>query len=176
MVIASLIGFVRKSKSDNALKLSVSVDAFENAERYTSSKGGEYVSLVLRLSKLWDLINGRREVISLNQILDGDKADPELNARVGAVAKDSSRREIVISFDPNEISIDDIHSILNELSVPGMNIIISQNHYLSEREVELMNALAGLQQHVTDVPDLLKDDDGSLELALREANRALGNQ
>ena len=70
MVIANLIGFVRKSKSGNALNLSVSVDAFEKAERYTSSKGGEYVSLVIRLSKLWDLINGRREVISVNQLID----------------------------------------------------------------------------------------------------------
>ena len=72
MTVANLIGFVRKSNSGNALKISLSVDAFESAERYTSSKGSEYVSLVLRLSKLWDLINGRREVISVNQIIDYD--------------------------------------------------------------------------------------------------------
>ena len=70
MTIAQLVGFVRKSNSGNALKLSISVDAFEKSEKYMSSKGGEYVSLVINLATLWDLINGRREVISLNQIMD----------------------------------------------------------------------------------------------------------
>jgi len=68
MVQSELIGYVRKNKSGNVLKISISVEAFENAQRYLSQDGHEYVSLVMNPAKLQEILDGAREVTSVCQI------------------------------------------------------------------------------------------------------------
>lgn len=70
MVESELIGYVRKSKTGNALKLNIAKDAFENANTYSSQDGSEYVQLVARIDKVVEIIEGEREVTSLCQIVD----------------------------------------------------------------------------------------------------------
>ncbi len=70
MVQSELVGYVRKSKNGNALKLSVSAEAFENAQRYLSQDGKEYVGLVIHLPKVQEILDGTRDVTSICQISD----------------------------------------------------------------------------------------------------------
>ena len=65
---SDLVGYVRKSKSGNALKLSISSKAFEQAERYTTQKGEEFVRLIVNLARAQDVISGQREVTSICQL------------------------------------------------------------------------------------------------------------
>lgn len=67
---STLIGYVRKSKGGGALKLSIDVTAFEKAEKYSSSDGREFVSLIANLDKISQILEGEREVTSLCQIVD----------------------------------------------------------------------------------------------------------
>ena len=70
MVQSELIGYVRKSKSGNALKLSISAEAFDSAERYLSQDGSEYVGLVIHIAKVQEILEGSRDVTSICQIVD----------------------------------------------------------------------------------------------------------
>lgn len=69
---SQLVGYVRKSKSGGALNLSIDADAFSKAERFTGSDGREFVSLIVNLDKVQDIIEGEREVTSLCQLTDGE--------------------------------------------------------------------------------------------------------
>ena len=70
MVQSELIGYVRKSRNGNALKLSISAEAFENAQRYLSQDGKEYVGLIVNLAKVQEILEDTREVTSVCQIKD----------------------------------------------------------------------------------------------------------
>lgn len=70
MVQSVLIGYVRKSKSGNALKLSISATAFDSAERNLSQDGSEYVHLIVHLAKIAEILDGTRDVTSICQITD----------------------------------------------------------------------------------------------------------
>ncbi len=66
-----LMGFVRRSNNGGALKLSVSQNAFETAERYVTSDGTEYVGMIINLNRLRNLLSGEQEVTAISQIVDG---------------------------------------------------------------------------------------------------------
>jgi hypothetical protein len=70
MVQSELIGYVRKSRNGNALKLSISAEAFENAQRYLSQDGKEYVGLIINLARTQEILEGSRDVTSICQITD----------------------------------------------------------------------------------------------------------
>ena len=67
---SKLIGYVRKSNNGNALKLNISAEAFEEAQRYTTQDGKEYVNLITNLEKIKEIIDEQREVTSISQILN----------------------------------------------------------------------------------------------------------
>ena len=70
MVQSELIGYVRKSRSGNALKLSISAEAFDSAQRYLSADGKEYVGLIVNTAKVQEILDDTRDVTSVCQILN----------------------------------------------------------------------------------------------------------
>jgi len=62
---SELVGYLRRSENGQALKMSVSADAFDSAQKYSSKDGKEYVNLVVNLSKAQEVINGDRAVTSV---------------------------------------------------------------------------------------------------------------
>ncbi len=67
---SELIGYVRKSKSGQALKLSLNRDALLAADTYNSSDGQQYISLIMNADRTVAIINGEREVTSVCQLVD----------------------------------------------------------------------------------------------------------
>jgi hypothetical protein len=72
MVQSELVGYVRKSRNGNALKLSISAEAFDSAQRYLSQDGKEYVGLIVNLAKIQEILDNTRDVTSICQILNED--------------------------------------------------------------------------------------------------------
>ncbi len=70
MVQSDLIGYVRKSRGGNALKLSISKEAFDSAQRYLSQDGKEYVGLIVNIAKVQEILDDTRDVTSICQIID----------------------------------------------------------------------------------------------------------
>jgi hypothetical protein len=70
MTKTDLMGFVRKSKNGNALKLSISAEAFEKAQRYTTQDGQEFVAMIIPLARVQQVLDGYKEVTSVSQIGD----------------------------------------------------------------------------------------------------------
>jgi hypothetical protein len=70
MVQSELIGYVRKSRSGNALKLSISAEAFDSAQRYLSQDGKEYVGLIVNTAKIQEILDDSRDVTSVCQIVN----------------------------------------------------------------------------------------------------------
>ena len=64
-----LVGYIRKSREGGALRMSIDVKAFKDAERLKGMDGREFVSLVANVEKVRDIIEGEREVTSLCQIV-----------------------------------------------------------------------------------------------------------
>ena len=69
---SKLVGYVRKSNDGNALRMSISVDAFNEAQKYTTQDGQEYVQLISNLEKIKDIVRGEREVTSICQIVEAE--------------------------------------------------------------------------------------------------------
>jgi hypothetical protein len=69
---SNLVGYLRRSRNGGALRMSIDAEAFSKAERYTSSDGREFVSLIANVDKVQDILSGEREVTSLCQIVDGE--------------------------------------------------------------------------------------------------------
>ncbi len=67
---SELIGYLRKSNNGNALKMSISTEAFDNAARYKGKDEKEYVSLIINLEKAQEVMEGQREVTSVTQLSD----------------------------------------------------------------------------------------------------------
>ena len=72
---SNLMGFVRRSNNGGALKVSVSKDAFESANRYVSSDGSEYVGMIINLNKLRNLLSGDQEVTNICQIFEDNSQE-----------------------------------------------------------------------------------------------------
>lgn len=73
MVQSELIGYVRKSRSGNALKLSISAEAFDSAQRYLSQDGKEYVGLIVNTAKVQEILDDSRDVTSVCQIVNEEQ-------------------------------------------------------------------------------------------------------
>ncbi|MBI5000570.1 MAG: hypothetical protein HZB92_03455 [Euryarchaeota archaeon] len=67
---STLVGYMRKSNGGGALKLSISSEAFQGAQRYASKDGKEYVNLIVNLAKTQEVISGERAVTSVCQLQD----------------------------------------------------------------------------------------------------------
>jgi len=67
---STLVGFVRRSRSGAALNLNISREAFQKAKGYTSADGREFVTLVISMQRLSELMDGTREVTSVCDISD----------------------------------------------------------------------------------------------------------
>lgn len=70
MVQSELVGYVRKSRSGNALQISISAEAFDNAQRYLSQDGKEYVQLIVNTSKVTEILDDTRDVTSVVQVIN----------------------------------------------------------------------------------------------------------
>jgi len=68
MTKSELMGFVRRTKSGKALRLSISTDAFQKAERYTTKDGTEFVPMFIRLGSIYQILEGEKEVTAVNQL------------------------------------------------------------------------------------------------------------
>lgn len=67
---SELMGFVRRTESGKALKLSISVDAFNKAERNVTRDGTEFVHMVVNLQRIYQLLEGEKEVTNISQIIE----------------------------------------------------------------------------------------------------------
>ncbi len=70
MAESQLIGYVRKSNNGGALKFSIDTKAFEDAQRFSTKDGREYVQLIANIPKVREIISGEREVTSMCQIIE----------------------------------------------------------------------------------------------------------
>ena len=69
---SELVGYVRKSNSGSALKLSILKSAFDKAKTVEGRDGTEYVSLIINLSKIKMILGDEHEVTSVCQLVDDD--------------------------------------------------------------------------------------------------------
>ena len=67
---SQLVGYVRKSKSGGALRMSIDAEAFAKAEKVSAKDGRQFVSLVANADKVNQILAGEREVTSLCQLID----------------------------------------------------------------------------------------------------------
>lgn len=70
------MGFVRRSRNGGAIKLSIAQNAFDDARKYRSADGTEYVGMIINLNKLRCLLTGEQEVTAVNQIWEDGGQDP----------------------------------------------------------------------------------------------------
>ena len=70
MTTSKLIGFVRKTKNGKCLRLNLSKEALDNAETYETSKGETFISILVNLDGVMELIAEEREFITATQIVD----------------------------------------------------------------------------------------------------------
>ena len=70
---SKLIGFVRKTKSGKGLRLNLSKEALDNAETYETSKGETFISLIVNLDGVLDLISEEREFVTCNQVVETEE-------------------------------------------------------------------------------------------------------
>ncbi len=67
---STLVGYVRASKSGGALRISIDTEAFAKAEQYKSNDGRTFVSLIVNVGKVQEILAGDREVTSVVQLAD----------------------------------------------------------------------------------------------------------
>jgi len=65
---SKLVGYMRKSTTGGALKMSISAEAFAEAQKYSAKDGNQYVNLILNLAKVQEVICGDRAVTSVCQL------------------------------------------------------------------------------------------------------------
>jgi hypothetical protein len=68
-----LVGYIRKSKSGGALRLSIDVAAFDEVRRYLSKDCRDFVSLIVNADKAGQILAGEREVTSVVSLDDRDE-------------------------------------------------------------------------------------------------------
>jgi len=69
---SQLVGYVRKSKSGGALRMSIDAEAFAKAEKFACKDGRQFVSLIANAEKVNQILQGAREVTSLCQLFDSE--------------------------------------------------------------------------------------------------------
>ena len=65
-----LVGYVRRSNTGGALKVSVNTAAFADCNTYMTSDGQAYVPLVISISALNKVLEGDRAVTTIAQLQD----------------------------------------------------------------------------------------------------------
>ena len=65
-----LVGFATRSRDNTALKLNISRDAFQEVKGYTSADGKEFVTLVISMHRLEEVMNGTRDATSICDVFD----------------------------------------------------------------------------------------------------------
>lgn len=65
-----LVGYARKSKAGGALRLSIDVEAFQNAVKVEAKDGKNFVNLIVNADKVSQILEGEREVTSICQLID----------------------------------------------------------------------------------------------------------
>ena len=70
MVRSELMGFVKKTESGKALRVSISVDAFNKAEKHRTTDGTEFVAMIINLERIYQVIQGENQVTNISQITD----------------------------------------------------------------------------------------------------------
>lgn len=68
MVQSELLGYLRLNETRTTLIITVSAEAFENAERHLAQDGTEYVTLVSAAGKVREILDGTRDVTSICQV------------------------------------------------------------------------------------------------------------
>ena len=63
-----LVGYVRKSNADGALKISIHNEAFQDCQTYTSADGEVYTQLLIGMKALLRILNDEKTVTSISQI------------------------------------------------------------------------------------------------------------
>ncbi len=67
---SELVGYVRKSKNGQILKMSLSVEALKAAETYMSQDGSKYIGLMMNADRVNLVQTGEREVTSVCQLIE----------------------------------------------------------------------------------------------------------
>jgi len=67
---SKLIGYVRRSNTHGALKVSLNVEALKEARTYSTSDGQKYVPVVISLAALRKVLDGERAVTTVSQAVD----------------------------------------------------------------------------------------------------------
>ena len=62
-----LVGYVRKSNSHSAIRLSVNVKALGDCKTYTTSDGQIYIPLEIGINQIQKVLNGERAVTIITQ-------------------------------------------------------------------------------------------------------------
>lgn len=71
-MISKLLGYVRRTgNAEMKIKISINVEAFNNAEIYQTSDGQSYVSMFINAGSLQRVINGERAVTTVCQEIEG---------------------------------------------------------------------------------------------------------
>ena len=65
-----IVGYIRLSKVGNALKMTIMKSALDKARTVESRDGTEYVSLIMNLDNIRDIIGGGREVASVCELVE----------------------------------------------------------------------------------------------------------
>jgi hypothetical protein len=68
MTVINHLGYIRRSRRGKAVKLDISLEAFLMAQRYTTKDGKEWVNMMVPIDKLLDVLEGKLEVVGINQM------------------------------------------------------------------------------------------------------------
>jgi len=75
MTKSELVGYVRKSKAGNALKVNILKSAVIDAPTVKGKDGTEYVTLIMNLTKIRLIIGDEHEVTSVCQLVEDAEED-----------------------------------------------------------------------------------------------------
>jgi len=65
-----LVGYVRKDVGKGKLRISLSVEAIAEAQRFKAGDGRDFVSFYCNLERVNQVINGDREVTSIVELVE----------------------------------------------------------------------------------------------------------
>ena len=64
-----LVGYVRISQAGKAINVSINTNAFGDCKTYSTADGQTYTSLVISLDALHKVMNGKRIVTTVSQLI-----------------------------------------------------------------------------------------------------------
>jgi len=77
---SNLMGFVRKSQAGGAIKVSINKEAFDNAVTHKNAAKEDYVGLIINMQGVKDVIDGKKDVTAIVQLVDAATPEPEAAA------------------------------------------------------------------------------------------------